>query len=108
MITVTEKAARELKRRLESHGPTAKGIRLGVKAGGCSGMEYVMKVEDEPKDNDKVFDCNDVKLFIDWKSYMYLNGITIDYNDDLMNAHFVFDNPNAVRSCGCGTSFATG
>lgn len=106
MITVTDKAAAELKRRLASQGLERAGIRLGVKGGGCSGMEYVMRVDEQPGERDREFDCNGVRLFVDWKSYLYLDGLTLDYNDDLMESRFIFDNPNATRSCGCGTSFA--
>lgn len=106
MITITESAAEVLRSRLRKEGKEDWGIRLGVKAGGCSGMEYVMRAEPGPGEKDRVFDCHGVKVIVDWKSFLYLDGLTLDYHDDLVNAHFVFSNPNAVRSCGCGTSFA--
>ena len=81
------------------------GVRLGVRSGGCSGMEYVLEV-DAPNDTDRVFECHDVKVFCDPKSYFFINGVVVDYVDDLLNGGFRFENPNASRSCGCGTSFA--
>jgi len=82
------------------------GIRIGVKSGGCSGLNYVLDIVESPADNDRVFERDGVKIFCDPRSYLYLNGTEIDFEDSVMGGGFKFNNPNARRSCGCGTSFA--
>lgn len=83
------------------------GLRVFVAGGGCSGMQYGMALEAEPRPYDHVFDNGGVKLFVDPTSMMYLTGATVDYEDSLMGGGFRIENPNAVSSCGCGTSFKT-
>lgn len=82
------------------------GIKLGVKSGGCSGLNYVLDIVESPDENDRVFSQHGVRLFCDPKSYLYLNGTQVDYESSLTGGGFKFTNPNAKRSCGCGTSFA--
>ena len=86
--------------------PTSGGVRVGVKAGGCSGLNYVLDIVENASDNDRVFAANGVNIFCDPKSYLYINGLTIDYESTMTGGGFKFENPNARRSCGCGTSFA--
>lgn len=82
------------------------GLRVGVKGGGCSGLSYTMQFEEKPGDHDKVQDSEGVRIFVDPKSYLYLNGLTLDYSTDLIGGGFKFVNPNATRTCSCGTSFS--
>ncbi len=107
MITVTEAASREILRLArEQKQSEGASLRLFVKAGGCAGMSYGMDFERDAKPNDKVFEVGDIRVLMDPKSYMFLQGITIDYKESLMGRGFVFENPNASGACGCGTSFA--
>ena len=105
-IGVSEKAAGKIRDILRKEGATDGGLRIGVKGGGCSGLSYVMQFETEKRSGDKIFEENGVKLFVDLKSYLYLNGTTLDWEDTLIEQRFAFVNPNASRSCGCGSSFA--
>lgn len=82
------------------------GLRVGVKGGGCSGLSYTMQFEEKPTDHDKIQDSDGVRIFVDPKSYLYLNGLTLDYSTDLIGGGFKFVNPNATRTCSCGTSFS--
>jgi iron-sulfur cluster assembly protein len=84
----------------------AGGLRLGVLGGGCSGLSYQIKFEPRERSTDKVFEFDGVKVFIDPKSMLYLDGMTLDYKESLMYSGFSFENPNAKKSCGCGTSFS--
>ena len=107
MIDVTPAAGREIARLIESEGaPEDGGLRLFVKGGGCSGMLYDMKIVEGAEEKDKVFEVEGVRVFIDPKSYLFLQGIVVDFRESLMGRGFVFDNPNASNSCGCGTSFS--
>ena len=106
MITITENAQKEFERIMQEEGVKAQGIRMGVKGGGCSGFTYVMAFETEQKDGDITVNAGDVPLFIDPKSLELLKGLEIDFTSDLLNRGFKFNNPNASKSCGCGTSFA--
>jgi iron-sulfur cluster assembly protein len=82
------------------------GLRIGVKGGGCSGMSYVLALEDvAPKQFDTVFEQEGIKVLIDAKSHLYLDGTTVDYKTSMMGGGFEFVNPNAKKSCGCGSSF---
>ena len=82
------------------------GLRLGVQGGGCSGLSYVIQFDSEQRPQDHVFDFDGAKVFVDPKSLVYLNGMTVDYKSDLMQQGFVLHNPNAKHTCGCGTSFS--
>lgn len=106
MLKINDTAALELKRLLESQGHPDWGIRVGVKAGGCSGLEYEMDLAEAPVEGDQVFEENGVKVYVDLKSYMYLAGMELDYSTSLVGGGFKFNNPNASRTCSCGTSFA--
>ncbi len=81
-------------------------VRVGVKSGGCSGLSYDLKFDKQKDDDDKVFEDNGVKIIVDKKSFLYLIGTTLDYSGGLNGAGFVFNNPNANRTCGCGESFS--
>ncbi len=108
MITATEKALKEIRRLIESD-PSAKGaaLRVQVVGGGCSGMSYKLGFESEaPKQTDRVIELGEVKLLIDMKSSLFLSGTELDFSDGLNGTGFVFNNPNAKRTCGCGSSFS--
>ena len=81
-------------------------VRVGVKSGGCSGLSYELKFDKEHLENDKIFESNEIKIIIDKKSFLYLIGTTLDYSGGLNGTGFVFKNPNANRTCGCGESFS--
>ncbi len=81
-------------------------VRVGVKSGGCSGLSYELKFDKQQQENDKIFEDNDIKIIIDKKSFLYLVGTTLDYSGGLNGTGFVFKNPNANRTCGCGESFS--
>ena len=114
MITVTEKAAKEIKRIRENDPAAAKSnLRVQATGGGCSGMSYKLGFDQEPPaPSDKVFDLKSgegaeiTKLLVDAKSFLYLSGMTLDFTDGLNGTGFVFQNPNAKRTCGCGSSFS--
>ena len=108
MIALTPSAAQEVKRLIEKEQKPNLGLRVGVKGGGCSGMSYVMAVEEvTPKQYDTVFEQEGIKVLIDAKSHLYLDGTTIDYKNGIMGGGFEFSNPLAKKSCGCGHSFTT-
>ncbi len=105
-IMVTDKAAKEIKRIIaENNIGEDYGLRVGVTGGGCSGMSYKLGFDAEQKDSDTVIAENDVKLFVDAKSLFYLTGTVLDFSDGLNGKGFVFNNPNAKKTCGCGESF---
>lgn len=81
-------------------------VRVGVKSGGCSGLSYDLTFDKTQQENDKVFEDNDVKIVVDKKSFLYLVGTTLEYSGGLNGKGFVFNNPNANRTCGCGESFS--
>jgi iron-sulfur cluster assembly protein len=106
MIHVTEKAAKKICELLAKEGVSASGgLRLGVQGGGCSGLTYAMRLDAEARDRDKVIEEHGARVFVDPKSYVYLEEVTLDYEETLMRQGFVFQNPRATHSCGCGTSF---
>lgn len=108
MITLTPSAAQEVKRLVEKEQKPNVGLRVGVKGGGCSGMTYVLAIEETtPKQYDTMFEQDGIKVLIDAKSHLYLDGTTIDFKNSLMGGGFEFQNPLAKKSCGCGTSFTT-
>ena len=104
MITVTDSAFQHLEELVREKGEPGKGLRIYVESGGCAGMQYGMTL-DEPQAGDEVFQKEAIKVFVDAESLKFLEGSTLDYSDDLAGAGFRIHNPNAVRSCGCGTSF---
>ncbi len=105
-IEITETAARKILTLMSKQGITDGGLRVGVKGGGCSGLSYTFGWEKEPRLGDLVFEGADgAKLFVDKKSMLYLNGTVLDYDTSMMSKGFVFNNPNAKTTCGCGSSF---
>lgn len=104
MIQVTSKAVQKIRATFEKEGVQG-GLRLGVLGGGCSGLSYLFKFEPKPRPTDKVFEFDGVQVYVDPKSMIFLDGMTLDYKESLMQSGFAFDNPNAKKSCGCGTSF---
>jgi len=106
MIQVTPKAVTKIREAFAKQGVSGGGLRLGVLGGGCSGLSYQFKYSPQPRSTDKVFEFEDVKIFVDPKSYVFLDGMTLDYKESLMYSGFDFDNPHAKKSCGCGTSFS--
>jgi iron-sulfur cluster assembly protein len=112
MITITDKAASEIKRIVEREGKadpnlTSAAVRVMVVGGGCSGMSYKLGFENQPAaPNDKVFEKDGVKVLVDTKSFLYLQGTELDFSDGLNGTGFTFNNPNAKRTCGCGSSFS--
>lgn len=103
-ITMTESAANRVKAFLDNRGKGI-GLRLGVKTTGCSGMAYVLEFVDDLNEEDEVFELSDVKIIIDKKSLVYLDGTELDYVKEGLNEGFEFNNPNAKSECGCGESF---
>lgn len=107
MIQLTETAAMAVKRLLEREQKPGWGLRVGVTGGGCAGLNYSLAIEEKAKDGDHISECHGISVFCDPKSYLYLNGTTVDYVESIMGSGFKFENPNATKSCGCGTSFST-
>ena len=103
-IHLTERAAKMIRALLEKEGvsPEVGGLRVGVQGGGCSGLSYAMRLDTQPRDRDKIFEEFGARIFVDAKSFLYLNGTTLEYEE---TQGFVFQNPNSARSCGCGSSF---
>jgi len=106
-IEVTPKALTRIRSAMakENVSPEIGGLRLGVQGGGCSGLTYNIRFDSKPRERDRVFDYDGVRVFVDPKSFIYLNGMILDYQEGLMQQGFVFRNPNASKTCGCGTSF---
>ena len=108
MITLTPAATQQVKKLIEQEQKPNLGLRIGVKGGGCSGMTYVLSIDEaSPKQYDSIFEQDGIKVIVDAKSQLYLDGTTIDYKGNLMGGGFEFQNPLAKKSCGCGTSFST-
>jgi iron-sulfur cluster assembly protein len=106
IVELTPGAIKQVKRQQEKVGKVGYYLRVGVKGGGCSGLSYVIDMENEPDEFDLTWEVDGLKVVVDRKSALYLKETTLDYNiKNLMEGGFVFNNPNAVRSCGCGTSF---
>jgi iron-sulfur cluster assembly protein len=105
MINVTPKAVLKIKDAFAKNGVGEGGLRLGVQGGGCSGLSYLFRLETSQREKDQVYEFDGVKVFVDPKSMLYLDGMTLDYRESLIHSGFVFENPNAKKSCGCGTSF---
>jgi iron-sulfur cluster assembly protein len=108
-INLSEVAANEIKKIIVDQSlPADKtSLRVGVKGGGCSGFSYTLDLTEEPKtESDEELESHGVRILVDMKSYLYLNGVEIDFKDEVMGRGFVFKNPNATSSCGCGSSFS--
>jgi iron-sulfur cluster assembly protein len=106
MITLSQNAVSQIRRlQAEENKPTS-GLRVAVVGGGCSGMSYKLDFQEGPQANDKVFEQDGVRVFVDPKSFLYVKGLELDYSGGLNGTGFTFKNPNASKSCGCGTSFS--
>ncbi len=106
-VNLTPKAAAQvMKLKKENNLPEGHGLRVGVKGGGCSGLSYVLGFDAESKPNDVIFEKEGVTIFVDPKSLFYLSGIVLDFSDGLNGKGFVFNNPQAEKTCGCGNSFS--
>jgi len=106
MITITETAAKKIRSLMAKQGITDGGLRVGVKGGGCSGLSYTFAWEKEARLGDEEIEGpGGAKIFVDKKSYLFLKGTVLDYDTQLLNRGFVFNNPNAKSTCGCGSSF---
>jgi iron-sulfur cluster assembly protein len=105
-IHVTPKAVEKIRQAFAREGVSGGGLRLGVLGGGCSGLSYQFKYDAKPRPTDQVFTFDDVQVFVDPKSMVFLDGMTLDYKESLMYSGFAFENPHAQKSCGCGTSFS--
>jgi iron-sulfur cluster assembly protein len=107
MIQLTPKAVEKVREIMRDQGLAEGGLRVGVKGGGCSGLSYNLALDTEERPGDKVFEMDGVKLFVDMKSFLFLNGSTLDYKEEgMMQRGFTFINPNSSGACGCGESFA--
>ena len=107
-VTVTETAANEIKNIIEQQELDKEKVRLrvGVKGGGCSGFSYLLDLTENYSEKDEQFEQHGIQVVCDPKSYLYLDGTTIDFKDEVMGRGFVFQNPNATSTCGCGSSFS--
>jgi len=108
MIKVSESASKRVAMLMQDDGfnPESDYVRVGVKSGGCSGLEYVLNFDKSTTDTDKVFEDNGIKIAVEKKSFLYLAGTILEYEGGLNGKGFVFNNPNAQRTCGCGESFS--
>lgn len=108
MIKVSETAKKKVVELMteEGYNATTDYVRVGVKSGGCSGLSYDLKFDKNHEEDDKIFEDNGVKIIVDKKSFLYLIGTTLEYSGGLNGTGFVFNNPNANRTCGCGESFS--
>ncbi|HEX9615352.1 MAG TPA: iron-sulfur cluster assembly accessory protein [Bacteroidota bacterium] len=105
-VVITPRAAQEIRKiKSDNNIPETHALRLGVKGGGCSGMSYVLAFDEKPRQGDNVFQIEGITVYIDPKSLFYLSGTNLDFSDGLNGKGFVFNNPNAARTCGCGSSF---
>lgn len=105
-VNITDKALVEIKKIMEENKiPAEYGLRIGIKGGGCSGFSYSLGFDAESKLTDTIIEKDGIKIFIDMKSFLYMAGTELDYSDGLSGKGFIFNNPNAKRTCGCGSSF---
>ena len=107
-VILSELAAKEVKKIIADQelDPAKVHLRVGVKGGGCSGFSYILDLTETVKPTDEVFEMHGVRIICDPKSMLYLGGVTVDFRDELMGRGFVFNNPNATITCGCGSSFS--
>lgn len=107
-LNVTDRALKRIRIAMAKEGvsPAEGGLRLGVLGGGCSGLSYSIKFDTRPRERDRIYDFDGVRVFVDPKSFLYLHGMTLDYEETLMRQGFNFINPNSKHSCGCGSSFS--
>lgn len=106
-ISLSDRAVAEVKRIVDEQNlPDGTALRVGVKGGGCSGFSYTLGFDDQQRPTDQVLEVDGVKVFCDPKSFLYLNGTVVDFEESLMGRGFKFTNPNAAKSCGCGESFS--
>lgn len=106
IVTLSEAATKEIKRLINVQGITEGGLRLGVKGGGCSGLSYTINFDEKIGQFDTVYEIEGIKLIVDAKSAIYLQGTQLDFTKDLVGGSFKFVNPNAQKTCGCGESFS--
>ncbi len=106
IVTLTEAALKEVKRLLDIQDITEGGLRLGVKGGGCSGLSYTTNFDEKIGEYDTVIEQDGVKVIVDAKSAIYLTGMQLDFQKDMVSGAFKFSNPNASKTCGCGESFS--
>ncbi len=106
MISLTESAVNQIKKFQQESKAEGAGLRVGVVGGGCSGLSYRLDFVKEPEPQDKVFEQDGVRVFVDPKSFLFIKGLQLDYSGGLNGTGFTFKNPNATKSCGCGTSFS--
>ncbi len=107
-LQVTDRAVKRIRTAMAKEGisPEEGGLRLGVIGGGCSGLSYSIKFDTRPRERDRIYEFDGVRVFVYPKSFLYLHGMTLDYEETLMRQGFNFINPNSTRSCGCGSSFS--
>ena len=107
-IQVTDRALKRIRVAMAKEGvsPTEGGLRLGIQGGGCSGLSYNIRFDSQPRERDRVYNFEDVRVFVDPKSFIYLHGMILDYEETLMRQGFNFINPHSTKSCGCGSSFS--
>ena len=105
-IELTDKASKRIKAILDSDGKEGYGLRVSVDSGGCSGMNYNMSFDNKQGEFDKVFESMGITIYCDLKSWLYVKGTIVDFSDDMLSGGFKIENPNANRTCGCGTSFS--
>ena len=105
-ITLSSQAADKVRSALKIEGKEGFNLRMSVKGGGCSGMTYKMSFDNNQQEFDKTFESQGINIICDLQSWMYLKGTNIEYSDDMLNGGFKISNPNAERTCGCGTSFS--
>jgi iron-sulfur cluster assembly protein len=107
-VQVTERALKRIRVSMAKEGvsPVEGGLRLGIQGGGCSGLSYNIRFDSQPRERDRIYQFDDVRVFVDPKSFLYLHGMVLDYEETLMRQGFNFINPHSTKSCGCGSSFS--
>ena len=107
-VQVTERALGRIRIAMAKEGvsPEQGGLRLGIQGGGCSGLSYNIRFDSQPRERDRIYEFSGVRIFVDPKSFLYLHGMVLDYEETLMRQGFNFINPHSTKSCGCGSSFS--